>query len=403
MWIQADLNTASMSVEIKTILELLPGIRDEARKMQEILLANLVSIGEAPASLRNEENRVQILLERFCECGFHNCSADTFGNATGLLPGDGHKKSILLFSNVDTLSDKHALPSLTFRQDEIIGPFIGDNSLALAAIASLPALLERLNIRLQSSLVVLGAVRTLGRGNLEGLNGFLGESLLPIHYGISLEGVQLGRLNYACLGQLLCDISVRLPKKYDWVQFGASGAIIPMNDIINRINKIPIPRRPMTSIIFGMIRGGVSYRNIARETTLSFEVRSESADLLKEIEQQINDITADVAATAGVSSRFNVFARRAPGGLEISHPLVRQAREIHTALGLSSQLYSTTSALAALVDKKIPALTLGLTTGTRRDELPEMEEAVAIEPIWTGLAQLVGVLLALDGGLCDAT
>ena len=57
--------------------------------------------------------------------------------------------------------------------------------------------------------------------------------------------------------------------------------------------------------------------------------------------------------------------------------------------------------LASLIEKKIPSLVLGLTTGTRRDDLPEMEEVVAIEPMWTGLAQLVGVLLAIDGGFCD--
>ena len=174
-----------------------------------------------------------------------------------------------------------------------------------------------------------------------------------------------------------------------------------MNDIISRINKIPLPRRPLTTIVFGMIRGGVSYRNIARETVLSFEVRSESADLLNQVAQQIKDITEDVAANSGVTVKFDIFARRAPGGLDISHPFVKQMRAIHTALELQSQLYSTTFALTSLIEKNIPALVLGLTTGTRRDDLPEMEEAVAIEPMWTGLAQLVGVLLAMDGGYCD--
>ncbi|MDD5676396.1 MAG: peptidase dimerization domain-containing protein [Kiritimatiellae bacterium] len=390
-----------MAVSIESILQELPRCRDEAQAMQDIVLANLVAIGEVPAPSRNEDRRIRMLLERFNECGLQTCSTDVFGNGMGMLPGTDGKTNILLFSNVDTLADEHFEPSLSFRKDEIIGPFIGDNSLALAAMTSLPILLDRLQIRLKSNLIVMGAVRMLGHGNLEGLNGFLNSSAIPIHYGLSLEGIQLGRLNYACLGQQLCDITVRLPEDYNWVQFGATGAIIPMNDIINRINKIPLPRRPMTTIVFGMIRGGVSYRNIARDAVLSFEVRSESAELLNQIAQQIEDITEDVTASAGVHATFDIFARRAPGGLDISHPFIRQTRAIHTALGMTSQLYPTTFALGALVEKKIPALVLGLTSGTRRGDLPEMEEAAAIEPMWTGLAQLIGVLLAIDGGFCD--
>ena len=390
-----------MTSSMEAILSALPNIRDAARSMQDIVLANLVAIGEVPAPYQHEENRVRMMLERFSECGLQSCSTDATGNGLAILPGTEGTDNILLFSNVDTLADEHAEPSLAFRKDEIVGPFIGDNSMALAAMASLPILLERLQIRLKANIVVMGAVRMLGHGNLEGLSGFLNNSGMPIRYGLSLEGVQLGRLNYACLGQLLCDITVRLPEDYNWVKYGATGTIILMNDIISRINKIPLPRRPLTTIVFGMIRGGVSYRNIARETVLSFEVRSESADLLNQVAQQIEDITEDVAANSGVTVKFDIFARRAPGGLDIAHPFVKQTRAIHTALELQSQLYATTFALTSLIEKKIPALVLGLTTGTRRDDLPEMEEAVAIDPMWTGLAQLVGVLLAMDGGYCD--
>ena len=35
------------------------------------------------------------------------------------------------------------------------------------------------------------------------------------------------------------------------------------------------------------------------------------------------------------------------------------------------------------------------------EHLAELKETVMIEPIVTGLAQLVGILLAIDGGFCD--
>jgi len=194
----------------------------------------------------------------------------------------------------------------------------------------------------------------------------------------------------------MADLVVRVPDDYNWSQFGATGAIIPMTDAINRINHIPLPRRPLTSIVFGMIHGGFTYRNIARQATINFEVRSESTEMLDKLSRQLDDVANDVAANAGVQAKLNIFARRQSGGLDISHPMVRQVRAVHDAMGIKSMLYPTTSALACFAERKIPAVTLGLTTGVRRGELGEPEEAVSIPAMWSGLTQLVGVLLAMD-------
>jgi hypothetical protein len=54
--------------------------------------------------------------------------------------------------------------------------------------------------------------------------------------------------------------------------------------------------------------------------------------------------------------------------------------------------------MSALLDLAVPALTLGLTTGERRNELEEIEEAAAIAPLSAGLAQLVAMVQAMDEG-----
>ena len=131
---------------------------------------------------------------------------------------------------------------------------------------------------------------------------------------------------------------------------------------------------------------------------MKFEVRCEASDLLKQIREQIENIAADVAAQSGVKIKLDVFAEREPGGIEISHPLVQNARAILSALGIEPTLYPTTSALSAFMDRKIPAITLGIAMGERKSELDEIDEAVAIAPIFSGMAQLAAVVLALDEG-----
>ena len=62
--------------------------------------------------------------------------------------------------------------------------------------------------------------------------------------------------------------------------------------------------------------------------------------------------------------------------MDIAHPLVRQARRVQAALDIPSQLYPTTFALTSLLERNIPALVLGLTTGKRQGALAEMEDSL---------------------------
>ena len=216
-----------MSENMDRIVESLPRLRELAAGMQEIILANLVMIGEVPAPTWEEEKRIEVILQRLNECGLQNCSTDEKGNGFGVLFGEQAKQNILISAHADTFVSDVVDQTIEVGKDRLVGPFVGDNSLALAAMVSLPALLDRLQVRLKSNLILMAAVKSLGRGNLEGLKYFLANTSMPIHSGICLEGVQLSRLNYSCLGMFRGEIECRLPEDYNWAQFGASGAIIP--------------------------------------------------------------------------------------------------------------------------------------------------------------------------------
>lgn len=378
---------------------MLNSLRTAAAGLKDVLLGHLVMIGEIPAPTGAETPRIEALLQRWSECGLDECAADPFGNAMGILRGTEGGRTLVLSAHADTFVADLADQTVEITRDQIIGPFVGDNSPALAALSVLPGLLERAGQRLRSDLVLLAPVRMMGRGNLEGLRAFLENHPHPIHAGLCVESVQLGRLNYSCLGLRRGEITCRLPDAYNWVQFGATGAIIPMMEVVSRINQIPLPRQPRTSIVFGAVEGGLTYSNIAREVVLKFEVRSESADILDQVIKQMENAAADVAAHGGVTVELDVFLRRAPGGLPIEHPLVEAGRTVLQTLGVPPMLYPTTSALSAFIERRIPALTIGITTGERRSSLDEIDEVVAIEPLFTGLAQLAGLLGAMDGAV----
>lgn len=387
-----------MALKINDVNEQLSHYREAAEELREILLANLVMMGEIPAPTFHEENRIRFLQDRFSECGLHNCSTDEVGNGFGILPGSESNGHILLIAHADTIFDEKVDHTISLQSEWVTGPGVGDNSLGMAVLATLPILMERVGFKPQSSMVLMGAARSLGRGDLEGLRFFLKNNRIPIRCALCVEGVQLGRLSYSSLGMLRGEIHVHVPEMYDWTRFGAAGAVVTLNDVINRINQIRLPKRPKTSIVLGSIRGGTSFNTIATHSVLRFEIRSESADVVRSIHEQIEDGIAEISSESNAEIRLDILARRKPGGTGFRHPMVRRAREIMRALEIEPRIAPSTSELSALIDQKIPAITMGITTG---EQLNQPKERIRIDSMFTGLAQLLGMLKAIDGGLCD--
>ncbi|MEA2067961.1 MAG: peptidase, partial [Verrucomicrobiota bacterium] len=262
---------------IEEILELLPTLPEKLAGIQETLIANLIMLSEIPAPTFEEAARIKLLLQRMVECGLHNVSTDEAGNGVGIIRGKDTSRNILLVAHADSVYSEKADHTLSVRADEIIGPGVSDNSLGLAVLATLPSMLELLEIELNANLILLGSTKGLGRGNLDGLRFFMDNNRLPFDAGICVEGAQLGRLSYTAQGMFRGLINCKLPEELEWQRVGENSAIIALNDVINRILEIPIPRRPKTSIVLGAIRGGKSYNVMATQSSLRFEVRSDSA------------------------------------------------------------------------------------------------------------------------------
>lgn len=387
-----------MPKQMDEILQKLTGFGEGTRKLRETLLANLVMIGEIPSPTFGEENRIRFLQQRFCECGLLNCSSDEIGNGLAILPGEEGKDNILLVAHADTVHPESVDHTVSLHADKVSGAGIADNSLGLAVLATLPTLLDAMDLKFRSNIILMGGVRSLGRGNLEGLSFFLQNNQMPLKAGICVEGVQLGRLSYSSIGMLRGEIEVTIPEAHDWTRFGATSAIVTLNDVITRINEIPVPRRPKTNIFMGMIEGGKSFNTVATNALLRFEIRSESADIVAEISTSIEDIASEVAVQTDADIRVDYFAKRQPGSLGFRHPLAQTCRSIMRELELEPKAEPSTSELSAFLDRKIPAVTIGLTNG---EHLSKREQRVEIDPIFKGVSQLLAILTAVDRGYCD--
>ena len=385
----------------ESIVQRIGELPEALQGLQDVLLANLAMIAEIPAPTFGEDARATFVQERFAELGYSDCSMDEVGNVAGVLPGSENgtaDRNILLVAHTDTPVAATVDHTVMVQPERVIGPSVAENSLGLAVVAALPTVLERLGLTLRSTVLGLACSRGLGRGNLEGVRFFLDHAKLPLQFGLCVEGVQLGRLSYTSIGMIRGEISCEVPEEYDWTRFGAGGAISTLNDIISRMLEIPTPDRPRTAIVLGRIEGGTSASTIATRAALQFEVRSESGATVRQLLQDISEIIEEVSSQTGAHIGLNIFARRRPGGIAFTHPLVRRTRRVMQSLSLTPRLSPSTSELSAFIDHRVPAVTVGLTSG---ESLGQRNEAVRIAPIYTGLAQLLGIVLAMDGGYCE--
>ena len=371
--------------------------REALRSLREILFANVVMAGEIPAPTGYERRITRFLSDRFTECGLDNISLDQAGNVAGVISGRTGRRNLLVAAHVDKIWAESEDHTVSVGVGEMGGRGLADNSLGVAALATLPLILDELGIALDANLILLGTTRSFGRGDLRGMRFFLENSAWEIDSALCLEGIELGRLSFSSLGMARGEIVVEVSRLHDedTLNEAPSGVIATLSELIEAMLEINRRGGPDTRLLIGSIESGSGYSVPPRQGLVRFEIRSLDAGHVAEVEEELVQLVERFSGREGTSVGIEIIARRRPGNLGLEHPLVREAGEILAVLGVESRIEPSVSELAALLDRRIPSLTLGLTKGENRHS---PEESILLDPIFDGLAQLVAMLQFMDGG-----
>ncbi len=383
-----------MADALGPLLSRLPAFRDAAEDLKDMLLANLVMAGEIAAQTGSEERRSRFVADRFRECGLDVLPPDEAGNVMAVMAGRRRSPSILGCAHLDTHSGQEKDHTVQVGQEAVEGAGIADNSLGVAVLCTLPTLLEKLEIGLDSDLILLGAVQGLGRGDLRGMECFLDSHKGDIRAGICVEGVELGRLSYQSIGMLRGEIHCR----EDPERAPERPVVGILSEVVRQIEEIPVPGHPRTSINLGAIQAGASFHRPVREGFLRLEMRSAKPGMIPQLQERLEEIVAKSALESGVDLDLEIIARRSNGGIAFEHPLTVATRRVMEALGIVPQVRPSVGELSSLIARGIPGVTLGI---TRRARSGGDREAARIGPMSLGMAQLVALLAAIDSGACD--
>ena len=380
-------------------LEALPLFVDKIREIREIIISNIVLLGQIPAPTFHEKRRAQHLVERLAEFQVDECAIDDYGNPIGVIRGTSPTKPpIFVVAHLDTFSEVRDDLHYEVTDKIISGIGVSDNSAAVGVLVSLPEIIKRLNLQFTSDIVLVAPILSLARGNLEGVRKLLDHWPSPIRGAICLESVELGRLNYYSYGMIRSEISCSIAVEEHGRHRYEPNAILVLNEVINAILGLGLPQKPRTQIVIGRIAGGFDHGKIAYDATIGFEIRSDSDDMVKVLYADIRDIVEGINKMFKVELKLNRISNLNATRLNYNHPLIKCASQILNHLGVEIFSEPSESALSIFLHKKIPAITLGITWG---DNFHQNNAMIEIEPMYKGIAQIPALLMAMDNGVCD--
>jgi tripeptide aminopeptidase len=387
-------------ITLDAILKKIPSFIDQIKSIKEVIISNIVLIGQTPAPTFHEDARSEIFLERLSDAQADYCSTDDFNNPIGIILGKsgGAKPPIFVVAHMDTFFTSDMGHNYIVRKNSITGPGILDNSVGIGVLASMPVILRKLNLEFESDIVLAGVTQSIGTGNLQGVRHLLNTWDDPIRGAVIIEGAELGRLSYysegVIRGEITCNVTEMERGKHRYKQ----NAILILNEVINEIMAMELPQRPRARVIIGKINGGVKHGMIALDARLGFEIQSNSDDMVKRMYHEMMDIVDGIAHEHLVDLNLNIISNLYPATLKYKHPLVKSAVAIMKQLGLKPASHSSESELSVFLTRNIPAVTLGITDGI---DIHLEEATMKIDPMFTGIAQIIGTIMAIDSGICD--
>jgi acetylornithine deacetylase/succinyl-diaminopimelate desuccinylase-like protein len=382
------------------ILKRIPAFVDQIKEIQEVIISNIILIGQTPAPTYHEHARTEIFLERLSDAQADYCATDDYNIPISIIKSssESSRPPIFVVAHIDTFMDADIDHNYIVRKTTISGPGILDNSLGVGVLASLPVIFKHLDLKFESDIVLAGVPQSIGKGNLQGIRHLLDTWEGPIRGAVIVEGEKLGRLSYYSEGIIRGEITCNVSATGGWEHRYKPNAIIILNKVIDEILAMELPLRPQSRVIIGKINGGFKHGVIAYNARLGFEIQSDSEDMVKRMHAEIEDIVSGIRHENHVSLDLKIISNLTPATLRYKHPLVKSTVAVMNALGLQPESDSSESELSIFLGKKIPAVTLGVTEGKN---VHLKNASMKIKPMFTGIAQIIGVIMAIDSGVCD--
>lgn len=345
------------------------------------------AVQQIPAPTFAESQRAAFIQEKLTAEGLQQVSRDALGNVYALIPGKSKAPPLVVSAHLDTVFPANTDLTLIRMKDKIIGPGIGDNSLGVAALFGLAwSLVDPLR-----DIWLVANVGEEGLGDLRGIKAVVDRFGRHVLAYIVVEGMSLGQIYNAGIGVQRYRIIIRTRGGHSWVDYRKPSAVHELAELIVKLNQLPIPKSPRTSLNIGVIQGGTSVNTIAAEASLELDLRSESPQVLSDLAAKVEALVkaSQREAPDFIHAKTEVIGKRPAGQISTDHPLVGLGVRCLQEQGITARFNSGSTDANYPLSHGLPAICIGVTTGGGAHS---KEEFIDTRPVKQGLQQLAALV-----------
>ncbi|HYC50385.1 MAG TPA: M20/M25/M40 family metallo-hydrolase [Gemmatimonadaceae bacterium] len=270
--------------------------RTDAAQLQSILsmlqsenawtLQQQRSICEIPAPPFKEAARAEEFRRRLEAMGL-KARIDAVGNVIAERPGTGRGPTIVLAGHLDTVFPEETDVKVKDEAARMKAPGIGDNCRGVAVVLAVARAYQRVNPRHNARILFIGNVGEEGPGNLRGVRHLFEKELKDqIDFFVAVDGAGLNFVSRA-VGSNRYKVTYKGPGGHSYGAFGIPNPIHALGRAIAKISEVQVPSNPKTTFNVGVISGGTSVNSIAFEGSMEVDMRSESVDALRTLDQTV--------------------------------------------------------------------------------------------------------------------
>jgi len=340
------------------------------------VLDRTIELAQIPAPTGEEAARAALVTAWWKADGLEHVRRDETGNVWACARA-GSGAAVVLCAHLDTVFGADVSHEVRSDASTLRGPSVGDDSIGVASLQSATSLLRPTGMPVW----LLGSVGEEGLGNLRGASAALDAPPVPISAFIAVEGNYLGRVSIVGLGSARRRIRVSGPGGHAWEAMNAPSAVHRVAELVTELTGMPRPTG--TSLNVGGIGGGEGINVRAREAWFDLELRAVDPAELASMVRAVGDRLATVSEPLTV--RQESLGDRPAGRVDPGHPLVRAAGDALGEVGIDITSPATSTDANAAHARGVPAIALGITTGSG-EHTPE--EWIDTEPIDAGVRTL---------------
>ena len=331
---------------------------------------NLITLNEIPAPPFQEAQRAARYAGMMREAGADSVWIDEVGNVIARRKGRAGKKTVVLEAHLDTVFPAGTDVKVKQRGDTLFAPGIGDDTRGLAMVLAVLQAMEKAGLETDGDVLFIGTVGEEGLGDLRGVKHLFSGKGARIDSYIAVDGGAVGDITHRGLGSHRYRVTFRGPGGHSSGSFGTANPHGALGKTIgyftteaDRFTRQGI----RTTYNVGVIGGGTSVNSIPFESWLEVDMRSESPEQLKGVDQLFQ-----AAVQRGLKEE-NAIKRRGPdltvdvklvgdrpsGGNDPGLALVQRTMAATRYLKAEPKLRAGSTNANIPIAKGIPAVTIG--------------------------------------------